>query len=66
MNAVESPIIDPSTNRPARREARSTNCPRCRAGKDQRVSTGYGEQHDVCRKCGYEWPDEHLAQEARR
>jgi uncharacterized protein (DUF983 family) len=42
-----------ATGRPAKV---SSDCPRCGAGKDKRVpSAGFGEPHDVCRACGYEW-----------
>lgn len=33
-------------------------CPRCRAGREKRVaSAGFGQPHDVCNVCGYEWEE---------
>lgn len=41
------PLVDPDGN-----------CPRCRAGVSERVpSAGFGNPHEVCRKCGYEFPE---------
>lgn len=47
-------IVGPDS-RPAR-QVRSLACPRCASGVDRRVkSSGFGEPHDVCGKCGHEW-----------
>jgi uncharacterized protein (DUF983 family) len=47
-------ILNPS-GKPAR-DAVSTACPRC--GSDKRVlSGGFGNPHDVCGNCGYEWAE---------
>lgn len=41
------PVVDPDGK-----------CPRCRAGAEERVlSAGFGHPHEVCRKCGYEFPE---------
>ena len=33
-------------------------CPRCKAGTDKRVaSAGFGNPHDVCSRCGFEWEE---------
>jgi uncharacterized protein (DUF983 family) len=47
-------IVDP-TGKPARK-ASDTACPKCGAGKDKRVaSSGFGEPHPVCSRCGHEF-----------
>jgi transposase-like protein len=39
----------------------STDCPRCAATNDRRVlSGGFGEPHDVCGQCGYEFQERTL------
>lgn len=36
-------------------------CPKCRAEADKRVlSGGFGEPHDVCGQCGYDFPERTL------
>lgn len=41
------PVVDPDGK-----------CPRCRAGADDRVpSAGFGDPHEVCRKCGFEFQE---------
>ena len=50
-------LLDPA-GRPAR-SPRTALCPRCGAGPDQRVaSSGFGDPHPVCRRCGHEWTGE--------
>lgn len=37
------------------------SCPRCRADQDKRVlSGGFGEPHDICGQCGYEFQERTL------
>lgn len=37
---------------------KDTNCPTCRASRDRRVpSSGFGEPHDVCGKCGHDFDE---------
>lgn len=50
-------ILGP-TGQPARL-APEAKCPRCGAGPDQRVpSGGFGEPHQVCRACAFEFEKE--------
>lgn len=52
-------LVD-ATGRPARKPA-DGKCPRCHAAKDRRVlSGGFGEPHDVCGVCGYEFEERTL------
>jgi len=53
------PRILDAQGQPARTPA-SRACPRC-AGLSRVPSSGFGTPHDVCRTCGYEWPDEHTS-----
>lgn len=40
---------------------RDEHCPRCKAGPERRrLSAGFGEPHDVCGKCGYEFAERTL------
>lgn len=58
MNTPEMPVLVGPDGHPMRAQAEAALCPRCGAGKDKRVpSSGFGEPHDVCRICGYEWKD---------
>lgn len=37
---------------------KDTHCPRCRASADKRMlNTGFGNPHDVCSVCGYEFEE---------
>ena len=65
MDVTQTPT-DPAAalvdgqGRPAR-QAQDPRCPRCRANRDKRVlSAGFGEPHDVCGQCGYEWQERTL------
>jgi hypothetical protein len=52
-------IVDP-TGQPARK-ASDTACPKCRAPESRRrPSAGFGEPHDVCGQCGYEFEERTL------
>lgn len=54
-----SVIVAPDGS-PARSHV-STKCPRCRATDDKRVlSGGFGEPHDVCGVCGYDFEERTL------
>ena len=57
----EAVILDPQ-GRPARRRSeRDRQCPRCGAGVERRVaSSGFGEPHPICARCGYEWLGERV------
>lgn len=36
-------------------------CPRCSAPPERRrLSAGFGEPHDVCGRCGYDFPERTL------
>lgn len=40
---------------------KDTACPRCQAPADRRVlSAGFGDPHDVCGRCGYDFPERTL------
>jgi uncharacterized protein (DUF983 family) len=42
-------------------QPKSSRCPKCGAGADRRVlSAGFGEPHDVCGTCGFEWEERTL------
>jgi uncharacterized protein (DUF983 family) len=52
----ETPAILGPDGQPVARKAVSKACPNCGAGPEKRVlSGGFGEVHDVCSRCGYEW-----------
>lgn len=52
-------ILGPDA-KPAR-AAINTDCPRCHAGAEKRVlSAGFGEPHDVCGVCGYDFDERTL------
>lgn len=60
---TESPappiLVDP-TGRPAR-PVQDRSCPRCGADAGRRVlSAGFGEPHDVCGQCGFDFPERTL------
>jgi uncharacterized protein (DUF983 family) len=55
-------LLDPD-GRPIdrRRMEASSKCPRCFADRERRVlSGGFGEPHDVCGKCGHDFPERTL------
>jgi hypothetical protein len=53
-------IVDPQ-GRPARDRERPADCPRCGAPpKKRRLSGGFGELHDLCGVCGYDFPERTL------
>jgi uncharacterized protein (DUF983 family) len=55
-------ILDP-TGRPARRKDDRT-CPQCHAGPDKRrLSAGFGDAHDICAVCGYDFLGERTAEQ---
>lgn len=33
-------------------------CPVCKAARESRVPSGFGQSHDVCSKCGYEFEED--------
>lgn len=36
-------------------------CPKCKAGPEKRrLSSGFGEPHDVCGRCGFDFPERTL------
>lgn len=40
---------------------KDTSCPRCQAPADRRVlSAGFGDPHDVCGRCGYDFKERTL------
>lgn len=52
------PVIVDAHGQPARKRlAQDDRCPRCKAGKDQRVASGAfgGDPHPICRGCGHEF-----------
>lgn len=50
-------IVDPTGRRA--RDPESRRCPTCGAGPEQRVSSsGFGQPHDVCRRCGHEFAED--------
>ena len=52
-----APVILDAHGQPARK-ATSTDCPNCRAKRDKRVrSSGFGQPHDVCGKCGHDFEE---------
>lgn len=54
------PQIVDASGKPARK-ATDTNCPKCKAPASRRVlSSGFGEPHDVCGQCGYEFEERTL------
>jgi hypothetical protein len=37
---------------------RDRTCPRCKAGPERRrLSSGFGDPHDLCSQCGYEFEE---------
>ena len=60
--AVQDPaaaLLDPQGRPAAVRKAADKRCPRCGAGPERRVSSsGFGEPHPVCGRCGHEWTGE--------
>lgn len=32
-------------------------CPQCRAWKDKRTASGFGQRFDICSQCGYEFEE---------
>jgi len=61
MDPESSPIVDPQ-GRPARMDQDDRRCQRCGAAPDQRIrSSGFGEWHDVCGSCGYDFHGERTA-----
>lgn len=60
-DAAEAPVIVDPGGRPAR-AAISTDCPNCRAPKTKRrLSSGFGDPHDVCGVCGHDFEERTLA-----
>jgi uncharacterized protein (DUF983 family) len=58
--ADETPVIVDPSGKPARK-ARDTACPKCGAGADLRVlSGGFGVVHDICGRCGFDYPERTL------
>lgn len=54
-------LTDADTDLPADERPKDTRCPRCSAKTDRRVlSAGFGEPHDVCGRCGYDFPERTL------
>ncbi len=63
MNGTEdartTTIVD-ATGRPARQVV-SRDCPACGAGPERRrASSGFGQAHPVCGKCGHEFHGERI------
>ena len=61
---VQTSALDPASQlvdgsgQPARRKV-DPRCPKCQAGPDRRVlSGGFGEPHEVCGQCGFDFPPE--------
>ena len=53
---MTAPVILTPQGQPARTVA--STCPRCGASKDARVaSSGFGQPHDVCSKCGHDFEE---------
>lgn len=63
MSDETSEILD-ATGRPVKLRPLPpvvANCPRCGKGPDRRrLSAGFGEPHDVCGSCGYDFPERTL------
>ncbi len=58
MNESPRPVIVDADGRPLRR-LEDVACPRCGAGPELRqASSGFGQPHPICCRCGYEWFDE--------
>lgn len=54
---MSKPVILGADGKPAPKVDRSA-CPGCGADRSKRVASGgFGEPHDVCRECGYEWQE---------
>lgn len=53
-----SALLDAQGQPIAKRRAAAGACPRCGAGRERRrLSAGFGPVHDVCGKCGYDFPE---------
>lgn len=52
MNAA--PILVDAAGRPVR-ASDATRCPKGHGPEDRVASSGFGEPHPVCKRCGYEF-----------
>ena len=58
---TDTPRIVTPDGRPAREALGPQPCPRCNAAPKYRVlSAGFGQPHDVCGTCGYDFPERTL------
>ena len=56
---TDTPVIVDPSGRPARKRlAQDKTCPRCRAGAEKRVASGFGVQYPICGQCGLEFHGE--------
>lgn len=52
-----STLVD-AAGKPIATMTKDGRCPRCNAGKDRRrPNAGFGELHDVCGNCGYDFEE---------
>ena len=56
-----SALVDPYGRSARRTRAAARTCPRCGAGPEKRVaSSGFGDPHPICGRCGHEFYGERI------